>query len=85
MDLLTLVPAPARAAGALWARTAGLGTRYLTSLYWAFTTASTVGYGDITPKTVKEKVSRLTGGPPAWGGRLPSFGGPKVPQWLVGS
>lgn len=27
-----------------------------TSLYWAFTTTATVGYGDITPKTVKEKV-----------------------------
>ncbi|KAG2496753.1 hypothetical protein HYH03_005162 [Edaphochlamys debaryana] len=35
---------------------ADLATRYLTSLYWAFTTTATVGYGDITPKTSKEKV-----------------------------
>ncbi|GIL83599.1 hypothetical protein Vretifemale_12379, partial [Volvox reticuliferus] len=35
---------------------ADLATKYLTALYWAFTTTATVGYGDITPKTDKEKI-----------------------------
>ncbi|GFH17913.1 cyclic nucleotide-binding domain-containing protein [Haematococcus lacustris] len=35
---------------------ADLAHRYLNSLYWAFTTVATVGYGDITPKNQKEKV-----------------------------
>ena len=30
--------------------------QYITALYWAFTTMSTVGYGDITPFTIHEKI-----------------------------
>ena len=30
--------------------------QYITSLYWAFTTIATVGYGDIVPITVNEKL-----------------------------
>jgi hypothetical protein len=35
---------------------AGLRQQYVNSIYWAFTTVATVGYGDITPKNLKEKV-----------------------------
>ena len=35
------------------------GFLYLTSLYWTYTTISTVGYGDISPKTGTEKVMAI--------------------------
>jgi hypothetical protein len=38
-----------------WDRVASYHTRYITALYWAVTTMSTVGYGDISASTDAEK------------------------------
>lgn len=33
--------------------------QYLVSVYWALQTLTTVGYGDITPRSVYEKIAGL--------------------------
>ena len=35
--------------------TGSIGDKYVAALYWAFTTMTTVGYGDITAESVAEK------------------------------
>lgn len=37
-------------------RVCWLSCRYITSMYWAYTTMTTVGYGDISSTTMAEKV-----------------------------
>jgi hypothetical protein len=41
-----------------WAAT--VPCRYVTAMYWAYTTMTTVGYGDISSSTVAEKLWAIT-------------------------
>jgi voltage-gated potassium channel Kch len=38
-----------------------LTEQYVASVYWSFTTMTTVGYGDISAKTVAERVFAILG------------------------
>jgi len=38
-----------------------LGKKYIASMYWAFTTMTTVGYGDISAKTMSERIFAMVG------------------------
>mmetsp|Transcript_6837 Transcript_6837/g.23893 ORF Transcript_6837/g.23893 Transcript_6837/m.23893 type:complete len:850 (+) Transcript_6837:179-2728(+) len=45
----------------IWIRNADYVERYVASLYWAFTTTTTVGYGDISATTLLERVMAIVG------------------------
>ncbi|KXZ52320.1 hypothetical protein GPECTOR_10g952 [Gonium pectorale] len=56
-DLYTLVPCPKCDGLHLRCKSDfGFTYRYITSMYWAYTTMTTVGYGDIAGTTIAEKV-----------------------------
>jgi len=63
-DDATLLPQPgwiSRQSDDVWNVTGDrkeidLGTRYLTSYYWAITAISTVGFGDISGQTNSERI-----------------------------
>lgn len=38
-----------------------LSEKYVASVYWSFTTMTTVGYGDISAKTISERVFAIIG------------------------
>lgn len=38
-----------------------LGKKYIASMYWAFTTMTTVGYGDISARTMSERIFAMLG------------------------
>merc|ERR1719161_973701 len=49
--------------------------QYLASLYWSFTTITTVGYGDITPKNNNERIYAI----------IVMIGGATVFGYIIGS